>query len=89
MKLATRLECDGGCGATWREDGLLQPAVTGKRSDGMLGGGIPSGQFHLCRKCARVAFETARQYGSGVRADARANGPLPADLAGADSMEVS
>ena len=80
MKLAVRTECDGGCGASWRGDGtgIEKPAITGRRCDGYCGGGLPDGEFHLCSQCARVAFEAARRYGSGKRADARTNGPLPA-----------
>lgn len=75
--MAVRIECDGGCGKSWRADGLEQPAITGERSDGWAGGGLPDRKFHWCRRCAVVAFEAAQQFGSGVRADARANGPLP------------
>jgi hypothetical protein len=51
-----RTFCNG-CG---REFGIVAfdrvPALTGERSNGSAGGGVPSGTFHLCIDCGRIAF---------------------------------
>lgn len=63
--MVTRLVCDG-CGVVLfvvgeRSDGtgLLEAKeliVKGERANDMLGGNLPSGEFHWCMKCAKIAF---------------------------------
>jgi hypothetical protein len=49
------LVCDG-C-----TDVVSRAAITGSRTDGWSGAGLPSGEFHWCHECARVAFEAVKQ----------------------------
>lgn len=46
--------CDG-CGKMARP-GHRDIALTGERSNGFGGGGMPDKQFHLCEDCGRAAF---------------------------------
>lgn len=56
--MATKIVCDGGCGTEWDSGGYLgSPAITGERTNGMGGGGLPSGEFHWCYDCAKAAFQ--------------------------------
>lgn len=50
----TRIFCDG-CGS---ELGTLHSPVVlaGRRANGSCGGGLPDGDFHLCLRCATIAF---------------------------------
>jgi hypothetical protein len=34
-----------------------RPALVGERTNGLVGGGMPDGQFHLCAGCGQHAFE--------------------------------
>jgi hypothetical protein len=47
-----KIFCDG-CG-----DDLTgrSPALTGERTNGLAGGGMPHGTFHLCTDCGQYAF---------------------------------
>ena len=36
-------------------------ALVGERANGMGGGGMPDGQFHLCEDCGSFAFEALRE----------------------------
>ena len=54
--MSIRLVCDG-CDVSLGESGSFQgPAITGQRSNGLGGGGLPAGGFHWCHPCALAAF---------------------------------
>lgn len=52
--------CDG-CGVELANlPGREYIAIRGHRADGMLGGLLPDGEFHLCRDCGKAAWATVR-----------------------------
>lgn len=53
--MSLQIACDG-CHQTLREYPASQVAITGSRTDGLGGGGLPNDDFHWCHSCARVAF---------------------------------
>lgn len=50
--MSTQILCDG-CGNELDE---RQVALSGQRANGLLGGGLPDGEFHLCSICGVIAF---------------------------------
>lgn len=54
--MSTKICCDG-CGCDLSKG--LGPEVTGERRVMSGGGGLPSGEFHLCMVCSVVAFHAA------------------------------
>lgn len=50
--MSTFIRCDG-CSEELK---TADVAIDGRRANGMLGGGLPNGEYHLCRKCAVIGF---------------------------------
>lgn len=76
--------CNGPCGTSWPAEtqAIRGPAIVGARADGMGGGGMPSGTFHWCESCARVAFAAVRGI---VRKPSRERFPAAAECIHCDS----
>lgn len=53
--MSTKIICDG-CDAPLDERDVV---LEGQRANGLGGGGLPSGDFHLCLACSTVAFHAA------------------------------
>lgn len=66
--MATLCRCDG-CGAEFGAKGAeREPAITGHRSNRLGGAGMPSGEFHLCVACGKVAFAAVEQRAAELAA---------------------
>ncbi|MBA9005914.1 hypothetical protein [Thermomonospora cellulosilytica] len=53
------VQCNG-CGNTFKP-GSSDHAISGERTNGLGGGGLPNGRFDWCMPCAQVAFEAVAQ----------------------------
>jgi hypothetical protein len=58
--VSVQIVCNGCDEVLQASEALASPAnkvaITGERSNGMHGGGLPSGRFDWCVRCARIAF---------------------------------
>lgn len=72
--MTTFLRCSA-CGMEfgWPPMKEREPAITGHRSNGFGGFGMPSGEFHWCSGCGKVAFEAvaARHAGRVAESEQR------------------
>lgn len=60
------IRCSG-CGVEFGPPNMeQQPAITGERSNGFGGAGMPDGAFHWCVRCGQAAFKAVADRVRGM-----------------------